>query len=109
MPRKDAILNMRKELITRRDALRRALAGDLSLLKELRQQSVGEDGIVTLDGEQATETTATHALRDGAVQSVQARTSGRFTITLAPPAGSAGPTLQGHLDVDVTSTTRRQG
>ena len=52
MPRKDAILNMRKALITRRDALRRALAGDLSLLKELRQQSVGDVIDAALDSAQ---------------------------------------------------------
>ena len=36
MARKDALFNMRQILIKRRDALRNALAGDLSLLKELR-------------------------------------------------------------------------
>ncbi len=39
MTRKDAILSMRQVLLKRRDALRKALAGDLSLLKELRAQS----------------------------------------------------------------------
>jgi len=42
MPRKDAIVNMREILIVRRDALRKALAGDLSTLKELREQSSGD-------------------------------------------------------------------
>ena len=42
MARKDAILNLRQVLIKRRDALRKALAGDLSLLKELREQSAGD-------------------------------------------------------------------
>jgi DnaK suppressor protein len=42
MARKDAILNLRTVLIKRRDALRKALAGDLSLLKELRQQTSGD-------------------------------------------------------------------
>lgn len=42
MARKDAILNLRQVLIRRRDALRRALAGDLSSLKELREQSSGD-------------------------------------------------------------------
>jgi DnaK suppressor protein len=40
MPRKDAIMNMREVLILRRDALRKALAGDLSTLRE--QQSSGD-------------------------------------------------------------------
>jgi DnaK suppressor protein len=43
---------MRKLLITRRDALRKALAGDLSLLKELRQQSVGDVIDAALDSAQ---------------------------------------------------------
>jgi len=42
MTRKDAILSMRQVLIRRRDALRKALAGDLSMLKELRAQSSGD-------------------------------------------------------------------
>ena len=39
MSRKDAVLKMRQILIKRRDALRKALAGDLSLLKELNEHS----------------------------------------------------------------------
>lgn len=42
MTRKDSMLSMRQVLIKRRDALRKALAGDLSLLKELRAQSSGD-------------------------------------------------------------------
>jgi DnaK suppressor protein len=42
MSRKDAILSMRQILIKRRDALRKALAGDLSQLNELRAQSSGD-------------------------------------------------------------------
>jgi DnaK suppressor protein len=42
MARKDAMMNLRQILIRRRDALRTALAGDLSLLKELRQQNSGD-------------------------------------------------------------------
>jgi DnaK suppressor protein len=52
MARKDAILTMRNVLIRRRDALRKALAGDLSLLKELRQQSVGDVVDAALDSAQ---------------------------------------------------------
>ena len=52
MPRKDSILKMRHILITRRDALRRALAGDLSLLKEMRQQSGGDVVDAALDSAQ---------------------------------------------------------
>jgi DnaK suppressor protein len=43
MARKDAIMNMYEILIKRRDALRRALAGDLGSLRELRAQSTSGD------------------------------------------------------------------
>lgn len=39
MARKDALQSLREVLIKRRDALRMALAGDLSLLKELAAQN----------------------------------------------------------------------
>jgi DnaK suppressor protein len=43
MARKDAIQNMYEILVKRRDALRKALTGDLSLLRELRAQSTSGD------------------------------------------------------------------
>jgi len=52
MARKDAIIKMRSVLMTRRDALRKALAGDLSMLKELREQSVGDVIDFALDSAQ---------------------------------------------------------
>ena len=52
MTRKDAILNMRQVLVKRRDALRQALAGDLSLLKELRAESSGDVVDAALDSVQ---------------------------------------------------------
>ncbi|MFM8635136.1 MAG: TraR/DksA family transcriptional regulator [Planctomycetia bacterium] len=42
MARKDALLNLRAILVRRRDALRGALAGDLTLLRELRSESPGD-------------------------------------------------------------------
>jgi len=42
MARKDALAKMRAILVKRRDAPRSALAGDLTLLKELRSQSPGD-------------------------------------------------------------------
>lgn len=50
--RNDAIAHLRKVLIRRRDALRSALAGDLSLLKELRGQSCGDVADFALDAAQ---------------------------------------------------------
>ncbi|MCG8583745.1 MAG: TraR/DksA family transcriptional regulator [Pirellulales bacterium] len=52
MARKDEILKLRKMLLTRRDALRQALAGDLSALKELRDQSSGDVVDFALDSAQ---------------------------------------------------------
>jgi len=42
MSRKDGILNLRQVLVKRRDALRKALAGDMSLLKEFRTLPPGD-------------------------------------------------------------------
>lgn len=52
MARKEAIRKIRDILVMRRDALRRALAGDLSLLKELREQSAGDVIDFALDSAQ---------------------------------------------------------
>ena len=52
MGRKDSILTMRQILIKRRDALRKALAGDLSMLKELREQTAGDVVDASLDAAQ---------------------------------------------------------
>ena len=52
MARKDTIENMRTVLIKRRDALRNALAGDLSMLKELREQTGGDEVDAALDAAQ---------------------------------------------------------
>jgi len=50
--RKEAILNMHKVLIKRRDALRKALAGDLSMLKEIKAQTSGDVVDAALDSVQ---------------------------------------------------------
>jgi DnaK suppressor protein len=42
MARKDAINDLRDQLVRRRDALHRALQGDLSLLRELHQEKTGD-------------------------------------------------------------------
>ncbi|MEX2309242.1 MAG: TraR/DksA family transcriptional regulator [Pirellulales bacterium] len=52
MTRKDSILKMRDLLLTRRNALRKALAGDLSLLKQLREQTGGDVVDAALDAAQ---------------------------------------------------------
>lgn len=52
MARKEAVEKMREVLIVRRDALRKALAGDLSALKDLREQSSGDVVDFALDSAQ---------------------------------------------------------
>jgi DnaK suppressor protein len=52
MARKDSLLKLRDLLVKRRDALRRALAGDLSLLKSLRDQTGGDVVDAALDAAQ---------------------------------------------------------
>lgn len=52
MARKEQISNMREVLIRRRDALRRALAGDLSQLRKLREQTSGDEVDAALDSVQ---------------------------------------------------------
>jgi DnaK suppressor protein len=52
MTRNDSIRNMRDLLVTRRDALRKALAGDLSLLQQLREQSGSDVVDAALDAAQ---------------------------------------------------------
>jgi DnaK suppressor protein len=52
MTRKDAILNLRQILVKRRDALRKALAGDLSQLKELDSKISGDMVDAALDSAQ---------------------------------------------------------
>lgn len=52
MARKDSIKAFHDVLVKRRDALRKALAGDLSLLKELREQTKGDVVDFALDSAQ---------------------------------------------------------
>lgn len=52
MARKDSIKKLQETLVKRRDALRRALNGDLSLLKQLRDQSGSDVVDFALDSAQ---------------------------------------------------------
>ena len=52
MARKDSIKKMHEVLVKRRDALRRALSGDLSLLKQDREQSGSDVVDAALDAVQ---------------------------------------------------------
>lgn len=52
MARKDSIMKLHSLLVLRRDALRKALAGDLSLLKSLPEQTGGDVVDAALDSAQ---------------------------------------------------------
>ena len=52
MARKDSIAKIHELLVARRDALRKALAGDLSLLMQLREQTGGDVVDAALDAAQ---------------------------------------------------------
>ncbi len=52
MARKDSIVRLHSQLVNRRDALRLALAGDLSLLKALPEQTGGDVVDAALDAAQ---------------------------------------------------------
>lgn len=52
MARNDALLKLRTTLVARRDALRKALAGDLSMLKSMRDQFGGDVVDAALDSAQ---------------------------------------------------------
>jgi len=52
MARKDSLLKLHALLVNRRDALRKALAGDLSLLKALPEQTKGDVVDAALDAAQ---------------------------------------------------------
>jgi hypothetical protein len=59
------------------------------------------------DGSQRTRATSTHDLDDGALERVEAETSGTFALELLPPEGTPGPVVPGTLEVDVRSVTTR--
>jgi len=52
MARKDSILKLQSLLLLRRDAMRQALAGDLSMLKSLPEQTGGDVVDAALDASQ---------------------------------------------------------
>ena len=52
MARKDQLASLHTILLKRRDAMRKALQGDLSMLNELHEQSTGDVVDVALDSQQ---------------------------------------------------------
>ena len=62
---------------------------------------------IVLVGTQRTTMTSTHALADGAVETVEAVTRGRFDLVLQPPEGANVSPVRGTLELEIKSTTKR--
>ena len=62
-------------------------------------------GRLALTGVEATDSTATRDVLDGAVERAGSTTRGTFQVTLASPSEGGGP-VGGTMDLEVTSTTR---
>ncbi len=71
--------------------------------------STSARGTRALDGEQATEVTATYDLADGTVLRADAVTTGSFDLVLGPPPGVEGEPCAGRLEVEVRSRVSRRG
>lgn len=65
------------------------------------------DATVTLDGTETTESTATRALSDGAVQESSSVTKGTFRLLLSPKPGQQAQPVSGTMAVEIRSQTRR--
>ena len=70
--------------------------------------SLGEVG-VSLEGVETTEATTRRSLADGAVVSATSRTEGRYRLTLTPSGVQGGSPLDGTMEVEVSSETRKLG
>ena len=88
------------------DGRRRATVESDYLLPVARTTSEG-DRPLRLEGDQRTRATSSYDLRDGAVEKVEAETTGRFRLVVLPPSGGTGPGIPGRLDLRLHSETRR--
>ena len=65
------------------------------------------DATATLQGTEVTDSTASRAVADGAVQSADAVTTGTFQLVVAPMPGGPGAPVTGTMSVEIRSQTRR--
>ena len=65
------------------------------------------DAKLAVDGTETTESTATRALSDGAVETARTVTRGDFRLTLSPPGREVVTPLTGTMTIEVRSQTRR--
>ncbi len=65
------------------------------------------DAKLGVEGTETTESTATRALADGAVETARTVTRGNFRLTLTPPGPEVVTPLTGTMTIEVRSQTRR--
>jgi len=65
------------------------------------------DATLAVEGTETTESTATRALSDGAVESARTVTKGDFRLSLTPPGVESALPLTGTMTVELRSQTRR--
>lgn len=74
------------------------------------RRTAGESGgRLALKGTLTTRSRVAYDLDDKQVASAEAHSTGRYTVTLLPPAGVGGIPVPGTLTVNVSSTSRRVG
>ncbi len=65
------------------------------------------EATVSLDGTETTESTATRALADGALEEASSVTKGTFRLSLSPKPGQQVEPVMGTMSVEIRSQTRR--
>jgi len=88
---------------------RRLATVDSHYTLPVRRTAAGSGGRLALEGTLATRTRVAYDLDDKEVASVEAHSTGRYAVTLLPPAGVDGMPVPGTLTVNVSSTSRRVG
>jgi hypothetical protein len=88
------------------DGRRRATVESDYVLPVARTTSQG-DRPLRLEGTQRTRATSSYNLGDGAVEKVEAETSGRFRLVVLPAGDDTGPGIPGRLELLLRSETRR--
>jgi hypothetical protein len=73
----------------------------------LRSTTRLRDATLGVDGTETTETTATRALADGAVETARSVTTGDFRLSLTPAAAESALPLTGTMTIELRSQTRR--
>ena len=75
----------------------------------LRSTTRLRDATLAVEGTETTETTATRALADGAVESARSVTRGDFRLSLTPPGVESAIPITGSMTIELRSQTRRLG